>query len=209
MAYRKLLVLALLVALGACRLDDGAYELIPVSLSLTATTQQTVVAAAIELRPYVLNGKESPKFLGTERAKWGGAKNIKTESGLGLAEEIGNAVVNALTRQGVTASALQPAKGADMSEILAFFQTQNAGRLLMVELHDWRTDVHTRVKLKWRLEAIVYDRAGNILGRSASQGNNPISRTNLRAEYTNIVIHELSNKLTNLLNERAITDALR
>jgi len=65
------------------------------------------------------------------------------------------------------------------------------------------------VKLKWRLEAIVYDRAGNILGRSASQGNNPSSGTNLQAEYTNIVVHELSNKLSILLNERAITDALR
>ena len=157
----------------------------------------------------VLNGDESPKFLGKEQAKWGGTKNINTESGRGLAEEIGEVVVNALTRQGITASALQPTKGADMAEMLAFFQNQDADRLLMLELQDWRTDVYTRVKLKWRLEAIVYDRAGNILGRSASQGNNPISRTNLRAEYTNIVIHELSNKLTNLLNERAITDALR
>jgi hypothetical protein len=178
-------------------------------LSLTATTQQTVVAAAIDQRPYVLNGDESPKFLGTERAKWGGTKNINTASGRGLAEEIGDAVVNALTIRGVTTSALQPTKGVDMAEMLAIFQGLGADRLLVVELQDWRTDVYTGVRLKWRLEAIVYDRAGNILGRSASQGTNPISRTNLQAEYTNIVVHELSNKLSILLNERTITDALR
>jgi len=209
MVPRKLLVLALLIVLGACRHDDGTYELVPVSLSLTATSQQTVTAAVIDRRPYVLNGDESPSFLGTERANWGGTKDIKTGSGRSLADEVGDAVVRALENQGVAASALQPAKGADAAEMLALFQAQGADRLLMVELQDWRTDVYTRVKLRWRLEAIVYDRSGDVLGRSDSQGFAPVSRTDLKGQYAILAADELSEKLSNLLNERTITDALR
>ncbi|HUS55637.1 MAG TPA: hypothetical protein VMY41_16735 [Thermohalobaculum sp.] len=208
MKHRILPALAMLFALGAC-LPGGTYELSPVFLPLTATTQQTVVAAVIDRRPYVLDGDESPSFLGTERANWGGEKKIKTSSGRSLAEDLSDAVVEALRNRGVAASTPQSIKGADTTDMLAAFQAQGADRLLIVEIEDWRTDVYTRVKLSWRLEAIVYDRAGNALAHSSSQGANPIASTNLKADYSVIAVEELSKQLSNLLNERVITQALR
>ena len=205
MKYRILAALAMLFALGAC-LPGGTYELSPVYLPLTATTQNTVAAAVIDRRPYVLSGKESSSFLGTERANWGGEKKITTGSGRGLAEDLVDALVKALADRQIVASALQPVKGVDE---LAAFQAQGADRLLVVEIEDWRTDVYTRVKLSWRLEAIVYDRAGNTLAHSSSQGAYPIASTNLTANYSVIAVDELSKKLSDLLNERVITEASR
>ena len=205
MKYRILPALAMLFALGAC-LPGGTYELSPVYLPLTATTQNTVAAAVIDRRPYVLNGEESSSFLGTERANWGGEKKITTGSGRGLAEDLVDALVKALANRQIVASALQTVKGVDE---LAAFQAQGADRLLVVEIEDWRTDVYTRVKLSWRLEAIVYDRAGNTLAHNSSQGANPIASTNLTANYSVIAVEELSKKFSDLLNERVITEALR
>lgn len=208
MNHRILPAFALLLAVGAC-LPGGSYELAPVSLSLTATSQQTVVAAVIDTRPYVLSGEHSRSFMGTERANWGGEKEMSTQSGRDLADELNDAVVQALVNRGVAASALQPVKGVAATDPLSAFQAQGADRLLVVELQDWRTDIYTRVKLSWRLEAIVYDRSGAVLARTNSQGTSPVARTDLKADYSNIAVEELSAKLSNLLNERVITDALR
>jgi len=208
MIHRILPALALLIAFGACS-PSGTYELAPVTLSLTATSQQTVAAAVIDQRPYVLNGDRSPSFLGTERGNWGGEKEISTESGRDLADDVNDAVVRALTNRGIAASALQPLKRGGEPETLAAFQAQGADRLLVVDIQDWRTDVYTRIKLSWRLEALVYDRSGNVLARTSSQGANPVAGTDLTAQYAAITTAELSSKLSNLLNERVITEALR
>ena len=208
MNHRILPSLAVLIALGAC-IPGGTYELTPVSLSLTATSQQTVVATVIDQRPYVLNGEKSRKFLGTERGTWGGEKKISTESGRPLADELSDAVVQALANRGIAAGALQPVKDSGATDTLTALRAQGADRLLVVELQDWRTDVHTRVKLSWRLEAIVYDRTGEVLARTTSQGANPVANTDLTAKYSNIATAELSSKLSNLLNARVITEALR
>jgi hypothetical protein len=207
-ALALLPVLALLITLGAC-VPGGTYEFAPVSLSLTATSQKTVAVAVTDRRPYVLNGEQSRNFMGTERGNWGGEKKMATQSGRDLADEINEAVVGALTNRGIAASALQPAKGTDEAATLAAFQAQGADRLLVVELQDWRTDVYTRVKLNWRLAAIVYDRAGNTLAHNSSQGANPVANTDLTAKYSVIATSELSSKLSDLLNERVITEALR
>lgn len=208
MNHRILPALGLVLALGAC-LPGGTYELAPVNLSLTATSQQTVVATVTDQRPYVLSGKQSRRFLGTERGDWGGTKNISTKSGRDLVDDLNDAVVQALANQGITASALQPVKDAAATDTLTAFRAQGADRLLVVELQDWRTDIYTRVDLSWRIEAIVYDRSGNMLARTTSQGTAPVARTNLTSNNATVATDELSSKLSNLLNERVITEALR
>lgn len=208
MIYRILPAIALLIALGACR-PSGTYELAPVSLSLTATSQQTVAATVLDRRPYVLSGEEASDFLGTERGNWGGEKVMSTQSGRGLAEDLNDTLVQALENRGIAASGLQTVEGAEDADALARFRAQGADRLLVVEIQDWRTDIYTRVKLRWRLEAIVFDRSGTMLARTGSQGAAPVARTNLKADYTAVAIEELSAKLSDLLNERVITQALR
>ena len=208
MTHRILPALALLSALGAC-VPGGTYELAPVSLSLTAISQQTVVAVVTDQRPYVLSGEQPGKFLGTERGEWGGEKKITTESGRDLADDLNDAVVQALVNRGIAASALNPVADAAATDTLTAFRVQGADRLLVVEIQDWRTDINTRVKLSWRLEAIVYDRSGTILARTGSQGVSPVARTKLTSKYATVATDELSSKLSTLLNERVITEALR
>lgn len=215
MSNRFLAVAVVLIALGACRAPSGTYEIAPVSPSVTVSTSQSVATSVIDRRPYVLNGDESDEFLGTERGNWGGEKPIKTASGRPVADELNDAVAGALRNQGIQAGPILPVeikgtgKGFDRSEALAGFQTQPSERLLLVEVEDWRTDIYTRITLSWRLRATVFDRAGQILATSTSQGKEPVSRTSVSGEYADIAVTELSQRLSWLLNERQITDALR
>jgi hypothetical protein len=208
MPHRIFPALVLLIVLGAC-VPGGTYQVAPVSLSLTATSQRSVVAAVTDQRPYVLSGEQSASFLGTERGNWGGEKKISTESGRDLAEVIDDAVVQALASRGIAASALLPVADAAVTDTLSAFKAQGADRLLVVEIHDWRTDINTRIVLRWRLEALVYDQSGNVLARTDSQGVSPVGRTTLTSDNATVAIDELSGKLSTLLNERVITEALR
>ena len=79
----------------------------------------------------------------------------------------------------------------------------------LVEIEDWRTDIYTRITLQWRLSATVYDRAGNSLGSAFTQGKSPVARTSVTGEYNKLATDQLSEKLSRLLNERQITDALK
>lgn len=207
MTYRMLPALVLLILLGACK-PTGTYQLDPVSLPLTATTEKAVATAVIDRRPYVLDGDESPGFLGTERGNWGGQKIIKTESGRALADELNDAVLEAMANRGIAAGPVPVVKDVKGGPLEAF-RSQPSDRLLLVEIRDWRTDVYTRIRLRWSLEASVYDGDGNLLAKRATQGRVSLAGSNMKAEYASLATDELSAKLTNLLNKRAITDALR
>lgn len=215
MSHRFLVVAATLLALGACRALPGSYELAPVAPQLVVSTDQSVATSVIDRRPYVLNGDESDRFLGTERGYWGGEKPIKTESGRPMADELNDAVANALRNHGIDATPIMPVEikgtgnGFDRSEAIAGFQAHPAGRLLLVEVLDWRTDIYTRITLSWGLRATVFDRNGTILATANSQGKEPTSRTSVTGEYAGIATGKLTEKLSWLLNERQITDALR
>ena len=217
MIQRILPALALLLALGACKsvtaigplAPGGEHDVGAISLTITATTPNTVSVAVIERRPYVVAGDEPEKFLGTERGAWSQTVDITTLSGGPLAVDLTSSVTDALTRNGVVATALNLPRGTTPEAALAAFQAVGTDRLLEVSLDEWRTDSYTRVHLKWRLEANVYDRTGAKLGRSDTQGNSPVGTT-LASDDSNIMtIRELSRKMSNLLNDPGVTRGLR
>jgi hypothetical protein len=208
MLHRFLPVFALLLGLGACS-QGGTYDFSAVNPVLTISSGRTVSASVIDQRPYVVNGEESPRFVGSERGQHSNTIEIRTASGRPLAEELTDAVVRALDRRGVAASALPLPKGTPEEALLTAFQAQGTERLLAVQMYEWRTKAHTRVTSRWHMEAIVYDRSGHILARGETQGYQPVGRTGLSGGSGGIASREVTRKLSELLNEPAITAALK
>jgi len=208
MLHRFLPALALLFAFGACQ-QGFDYEFAAVDPALTVSSGRTISASVIDQRPYVVNGKESPRFVGTERGRYNNTIDVHTASGRPLAEELTDAVVRALERRGIAASALPLPKGTPEDVALTAFRAQGTERLLAVQMHEWRTKAYTRVTSRWHMEAIVYDRSGGILARRATQGYQPVGATDVTGDGSEIAIREVTRKLSELLNERVITAALK
>jgi hypothetical protein len=101
-----------------------------------------------------------------------------------------------------------PPRGGE-PEVLAAAQALGAERMLAIRISEWRTDSYTRVIMKWRLDAEVYDSSGGVLGRSRAAGNTPVGDTTADADSSKITQRELRRQLTNLLADPAITRALR
>lgn len=217
MVHRFLAAFALLAALAACKtptnvgpiVSGSKHDIAAVELSLPATGPERVAVAVLDQRPGVPNGKTSEEFIGTERAPWSQTVNIKTASGRGFAADLADVVVNALTRAGADASALELPRGAGDAEAKAAAQAAGADRLLAIRIGEWRSDSYTRVMMKWRFDATVYDAAGTVLGRSRTSGNTPVGDTTADEKGERITQRELAHQLGNLLVEPAITGALR
>jgi hypothetical protein len=217
MVYRFLPALALVFSLAAC-LSDGPIGPIPgkvthditgIPLALSASGALPVAVTAIDQRPEVTSGKESEKFIGTERGNWSQTITITTASGNDFAQDIAELSASALARGGVPATAMPlPRKGAEEAAQAAFL-AQGAERLLTIRLLEWRSDSYTRVIMKWRLEATVQDRAGTVLGRSTVAGTAPVGDTTAGSDNQKITQREMARHLTFLLGDPAITRGLR
>jgi hypothetical protein len=208
MLRRNLPALTLLLTLGACG-GGATYDFAAVNPALTVSSGRTVSVSVIDQRPYVVNGEKPPRFAGTATGRTRETVDVSTASGRPLAEELTDAVVRALGRQSISASALPLPKGVPEEEALTAFRAQGAERLLAVRMYEWQTNAITRVTAHWDMEATVYDRSGGILARRATRGTRPIGTTDLRGDSSRIAIGELSRKLSDLLNKPAITTALK
>lgn len=208
MIPRLLPALALILTTGACLEQKSSYELAPATPAVSSAAAGSIAVVTIDARPYVLDGSKSEEFIGTDRGKYSNTVDVETASGRSLADEVTDLVVRAYAGQGTQAVAASvPGKG-DAAARLAAARGQGE-KVVAVTIREWRTDAYTRVKVTWNLEAEVLDAAGASLGRSQTQGSAPIGVTNLAADSSGIAGQELTRRLSQLLNERRITDALQ
>jgi hypothetical protein len=215
--YRILPAFAILLVLAACKstgtldpFDKGSRQDITAArVTLATPITRPVSVAVTDERPYVLEGGESRRFLGTERGSWGAPVAVTTESGQSLAEDLTAVVTEALRRAGAAAAPLALPDKADAAEAKAAFAGQSTDRLLLIQVADWRADAYTRLNLQWRFDASVYDHSGKLLGHSAVSGKEPLGGTTLHDNGEAIVVHELSRRLSDLLQDPGVVDALR
>ena len=210
MHRRFLLALTLLIALSACK-QGGNDEFVAVEPAQTVLGENAISASVIDQRPYVVNGKESDRFIGTTISRWGKNTDVHTESGHPLSEELTDELVNALDRRGVAAAGLPLPKGTPEAATLAAFQVHGTERMVVVQIYEFRIKAISHVTARWHLEAFVYDRSGNIQARRATQGFEPIGgirRIDQKGNGTDIAMREIILRLSNLLDEPVISRAL-
>ena len=223
MLHRSFLTVALAIGLvaglGACRPGqalDGAFEgtmggthdYATLMLPLSPVAAESVAVAVIDERPYVVNGDESPAYVGTMPGRYRNTVDVKTASGRPLADVVADAVVEAYRRQGVTAAAVPAPKDGGLPAALSAAAATGADRLLVLRIGEWQTNSLLRVEESWQFEASVHDPAGEMLGRRASQGKANAGATGFDEESGEMAVSALSRRLTYLLNDPDITRAM-
>jgi len=207
MHHRFLLALTLLFALSACK-QGGNNEFVAVEPVQTVLGENAISASVIDQRPYVVNGEESDRFIGTKISRWGKNIDLRTESGQPLAVELTDELVNALDRRGVAAAGLPLPEGTPEAATLAAFQIHGTERMIAVQIYELRVKAVSRVTARWHLEAFVYDRSGNILARRATRGFEPVGRIDRNGNGADIGMREIIRRLSELLDEPVISRAL-
>lgn len=218
MLRRLLPAVGLLAVLGACQMEEaldsafsgsgGTYDYGTLEVPLGVTPAGSVAITVIDERPYVVNGDEPPRFVGTLPGSYRQRSGAETASGRSLAEHVGEALAEALARQGAEVTPVPLRAGTSEAEALAALGATGAERLVVLRIREWQTMAQVRVEARWNLEASVHDRAGELLGRRATQGAETVGTTDMRQEAGPLAVSALARRLARLFGDPAITGAL-
>jgi len=205
---RLITAILAVLTLGACAVGNK-YDYAASALDVSVTSEQTIVASVVDLRPYVLSGNKSPNFVGLQRGGFGNPFDVTTRSGQPLASDVTEAVVRALKSSGVSAKALTLPRGTSLDKALLRFQAMGGDRYLLVQMREWKTDAMMRLTLHWDLSAVVLDRAGKEMARHATSGVEPVGAAGFESGNSEAAKQQISRKLNELLNHPDIATALR
>jgi hypothetical protein len=165
---------------------------------LTATTGKNVVVVAVDQRPYVLAGDNTPQWVGMFRGGFGNPFGAHTASGAPLADDVAVALVAGLRAKGVNAVVASSQTTASASQ-----------RKLSVTIKDWRSDTMVNTLIRYDLRADVMDATGTVLASNSVKNERSFSTfNNLPSTTAAEVLVHFKAIMADLLNAPALQNAL-
>lgn len=196
MSFKSLCVaFALTLSLAACAVGNTVdyRDVVP---PLGVSGAKSVAVEAVDKRPYVLAGDNTPQWVGMVRGGFGNPFGVHTVSGAPLSADLTQSIVDSLKQGGVKAVPATARMATDRS--------------LLVTIKDWKSDSMMTTSVYINAEAEVRDQAGTVLARNAVQERvvNDSETMNLpstKLEGAKAVFRRLMDRLLN----SSIRDALR
>ncbi|MEM6548667.1 MAG: hypothetical protein AAF713_13100 [Pseudomonadota bacterium] len=204
---------ALLVAsallLGGCAIGN-TYDYRAASVGLPATTPETLAIGVADQRDYVLSGKKTIDFIGLQRGGYGNPFDVTTASGKSLAEDFTALLAKSFGASGTRVETVVLAPGIAPDAAIERFQDTSAGRFLLIEMREWKTDAFAQVTVHWDLTARVFDANGNLLASETVQGVEGTEESGVfQDEKAKIAQREAKRRFEELLKTSEIASALR
>jgi hypothetical protein len=170
-------------------------------------TDNTIAVGVHDQRPYVVNGEESPTYLGTIRGVLGISRGkVNTHSNKPLADDIASAITAGFKRLGTSAEPISILHSDNRQVVIDKLSNSGASRLVLITLWEWRSDNFDNPLLLYvEATATVYDLAGQELAKSRT------SHRNLGFRYGELQPHKESCRrhLGRLLNDHRVRAALQ
>jgi hypothetical protein len=98
-----------------------------------------VIVVTRDQRPYIVSGERKPQYVGTVRSLYSEPWDIMTASGRSFAQDLSNAVCNALSGQGYECLPLASGRSDVAAEVEYFFSRWTSGRVMFSRRRSWIT----------------------------------------------------------------------
>ena len=123
---------AIFAFLGGCAVGN-TYDYQSTAMQLPVKGEgQELNVEVIDKRPYILNGKKAPSFIGLQRGGYGNPFDVNTSSGRPLSEEFRVAISRAL-------------------ENSSYDITDSADKTVELTVREWKTDAMMKLRLIYDL----------------------------------------------------------
>ena len=182
-----------------------------IKADLNFSGSRSLSIGVLDQRPYVLSGKNDPKYVGTMRGAYGNPFDLWTQSNLRLTDEMAATVADSLRSKGFNVMTVKATVGKEGSGMLSEMKSSGAERLVFIEVNDWWSNYYPasfgaeKTELIMNVELKVLDRYQRVLGSSRLKGTAiPPSgwpKDTIPGFY--------QKKMTELLNDQDIKRALR
>lgn len=202
--FISLLLLVVLASCGTRRFDYG--EMLSVSPEIRG--EDRIGLVVVDKRPYVLNGKKTPDFVGLSRPMWGIPFDAKTESHQPLATELRRAFASSLRERGFVVDEVDIPGTITQDEINSQVSGLDVRKYLLMEVAQWRTSGKRSKVNSFDYDITLYVKGqdGTTLGTQRVNGIDRVGgeggpkRKNIREAIEDV--------LSTLINANAITTAL-
>ena len=122
-----------------------------------------IAVTTVDERPYVLNHRNPPNYVGIIRGGFGNPFDRHTDDGKPLADEFDQTMVESLADNGFAALAVSTPPTADADQALSQLKQSGAFRLVLLELRDWQSDTFINPTMNLDYTFHVYDASGKEL----------------------------------------------
>jgi len=213
-AYRiTAIVLFVLVAIGlsACavgrKVDYGSAMTLPVKEGAGQ-----LAVGVLDHRSYVVSGDKGPTFVGLQRSGVGIPYNVNTQSGRPLAADFSSAVSKALVDKGYTVTEVELAPADTIDAAKSKLGAVKAGRYLLLEVREWKTDTYAEAALFYGLYLDVLDEESMVIGHAETAGTNNLGGSfwdlDPAASAAEVASAAFKRKMNDLFREPQIEAAL-
>jgi hypothetical protein len=162
--------LAALLLLGGCAVGVK-HDYGQSALDLGVTTPATVAVGTLDHRPYIIDGRKSPDFVGVTRGGFGNPFDVMTQSGKPLASDISGSIAASMKGKGVDAKAVELKPALSINEAGNALRAAGTQRAVVIWLQEWKTDALVNTGLAYNFELRVLDRDGKVLATKTRQGS--------------------------------------
>lgn len=210
-ALQRCVVFALLCGVllyGGCAWTYSYNEVMP-NLDTTGTGQ--IVVVTHDQRPYVVSGGTNPTLVGLLRSPGGIPYPVYTLSGHPLADDMTEIICDALTSKGFQCVPVSVAASARPDEIQRKLQEYPGTRVMVLVLHEWKSDTYIATALAYDATLSVLDEYGALMAETHIQGRDVLEGSfwNSYSFASRLVPQALKKNLEKLLNDPTVIAALQ
>jgi hypothetical protein len=205
---QKLLIILSMVLLSGCAVGNKYdYRTSAIDLPLKSAAVDKVVLSVNDMRPYVVEGKKAPTFVGLQRGGFGNPFDVNTVSGKPLADDMFSAIENSLDKAGYQVIGVE--KSDDEKVLVTAAAANGAKRIVVLNINEWKSDVMMSVTLHCDLELTIYDQLGVELAKNRMKFDEGIGGAQMgAAKNSQIVTAEFAKRIGYLFNSEQIRSVL-
>ena len=203
------LALVVFLLLNGCAVGNKhAYHDSTIDLKCKGSAK--IGVATHDQRPYIVDGKKRPDFVGLQRGGYGNPFNVSTASGNPLATDITDTLTRSLKSKGFEAIPLTITKNDNADTIKTNIKSKNFSRTIITTLYEWKSDTMTNTGLSYDVEMQVLDTDGNKIAQRKISGGDNLggSMMNPPAHAKRAIPVAFKEKFELLLNDEQIAKAL-
>lgn len=204
-------LLLLAVPLSGCAIGNTYNYRSPTLAQPWIEGKGTLAVATHDLRPDVVNGDETPDYVGLQRAGLGNPFDASTASSLPLSDDWTFIVTQGLTRGGFTATPISTSPKEQPDSVIHKLEATGAQASLLFVLNRWHSDTYNNVTLHHEVVLAVLDPAGKVLAEARLTGSSELGGSffNPPAYAKRNVPLEFERKLAFLLRDPRIVQAIQ
>jgi len=204
---KNIVFLILVLFLTGCAVGNKySYESTRMAMPFDAENNKVFVLLVKDLRPYVLNGKKQANFVGLQRGGFGNPFDVTTSSGKPMTEAMSKAISKGLSNAGYT---VIDGQNGNMNQLVNMAIDKGASRIIVLAVHDWKSDLYANITMHVDLRLKVYQANGDLLAETSSQFNRSIGAAKIGEQANSVAVTaEFEAQIRKLFGQAEIKEAL-